>query len=207
MLAWIELGTAFVILGIVLISLFQALRRCRSNNNIWCTSRNGTSWREYGRQLWRRSSCLIILMVATNSFCYMFVLRTLFLSLVFIFLLCVCVNDFVLVLGFYPSFCCAKMWRMEPPICLQGVTVRKSYCPRCIFLFIINCMMLISHNLMLIMVTLFYVFVYFSFNLFIFGFITFFLHGLRCLTVLKFPTRNERLRERKERLVTYLNKM
>ena len=33
MLAWIEFGTAFVILGIVLISLYQALRRCRSNNN------------------------------------------------------------------------------------------------------------------------------------------------------------------------------
>ena len=33
MLAWIELGTAFVILGIALISLYQALRRCRSNNN------------------------------------------------------------------------------------------------------------------------------------------------------------------------------
>jgi hypothetical protein len=33
MLAWIELVTAFVGLGIVLFSLFQALRRCSSNNN------------------------------------------------------------------------------------------------------------------------------------------------------------------------------
>ena len=33
MLAWIGLGTAFVFLGIVHISLFQALRRCTSNDN------------------------------------------------------------------------------------------------------------------------------------------------------------------------------
>ena len=33
MLAWIKLGTAFVILGIILISLYHALRKCRSNYN------------------------------------------------------------------------------------------------------------------------------------------------------------------------------
>uniref|UniRef100_A0A2N9F418 Uncharacterized protein n=1 Tax=Fagus sylvatica TaxID=28930 RepID=A0A2N9F418_FAGSY len=33
MLVWIKVATATVVLGIVLISLFHALRRCRSNNN------------------------------------------------------------------------------------------------------------------------------------------------------------------------------
>ena len=73
--------------------------------------------------------------------------------MVFIFLLGVCVNNFVLVLGFYPSFSsflAVNMWRIEP-ICLHD-----------------------AHDLMLIMVTSIYVLVYFSFNIFIFGFITFF---------------------------------
>ena len=61
------------------------------------------------------------------------------------------------------------MWRMEPHI---YVTVKKELLTL-VYIFVHNCMKL-DHDLMLIMVTLIYVFVYFSFNIFIFGFITFF---------------------------------
>ena len=100
-----------------------------------------------------------------NSFYYMFVLTTLFLSLVFI-----CPSFFsYFYLSFFFFFGCVKMWRMEPHI---YVTVKKELLPL-VYIFVHNCMKL-DHDLMLIMVTLIYVFVYFSFNIFIFGFITFF---------------------------------
>uniref|UniRef100_A0A2N9GSP0 Uncharacterized protein n=1 Tax=Fagus sylvatica TaxID=28930 RepID=A0A2N9GSP0_FAGSY len=77
MLAWIELVTAFVGLGIVLFSLFQALRSCSSNNNDAPPEVDGGA------------PCLIVLTSAAT-----------------LSIMCLCINDFVLVLGFYLSVMC-----------------------------------------------------------------------------------------------------